>query len=268
MKPLITIAFLWSFGLFATGCLPWAGVGFAMEGPVGTTSRGVLAGGGHLPREGACYRFYRGGDRRYGVSSLTRAIVRASEKVASAHPGSVLLVGDISQEGGGFIGGHRSHRSGRDADFGFYVRDLDGREAHGHPLMRFDRFGLGARGKEAFRFDAARNWAFVEALLTDEEIEVQWIFVSRGLKALLMEWALENGRPVEIVERAASVLWQPGDSAPHHDHFHVRIYCPRDATGGFCVNTGPVWPWIRQNSARSDPFSRDELLDLAFENLS
>ncbi len=268
MRPLAIIAFLWSLGVLLTGCLPWVGVGFVKEGPAGTTSRGVLVGGGHLPREGEHYRVYRGGDRRYGVSSLTRAIVRASERVAADHPGAVLLVGDISQEGGGFIGGHRSHRSGRDADFGFYVTDLEGRDAEGHPLMRFDRFGIGAREKDAYRFDAARNWAFVEALLTDEEIQVQWIFVSRGLKAFLMEWALENGRPLEIVERSASVLSQPGDSAPHDDHFHVRIYCPKDASGGFCVNTGPLWPWIRRDASPGAPFTRDELLELAFENLS
>jgi penicillin-insensitive murein endopeptidase len=249
-----------------TGCFSWFAVLPGVSGALGTTSRGMLLQGDHLPREDAHFRSYRHIDRRFGVAALTGAIARSADRVAAEHPGSELLVGDISGEIGGFISGHRSHRSGRDADLAFYVTDLYGRPAAGAPLIRFDRFGIGVRDGEVYRFDTARNWALVEALLTDPEAEIQWIFVSKGLKALLMTWALDNGRDLGLIERSAAVLRQPGDSAPHYDHFHVRVFCPKREARDFCINTGPVWPWI--NTETDVRFTREELAELALEGLT
>jgi penicillin-insensitive murein endopeptidase len=266
MRLLVTV--LMSFGPFIwSGCLPWFGVAPGIHGAVGTTSQGLLIGGTQLPREGEHYRFYKQGNRRFGVRTLTGAIERASQKVASTYPGSVLLVGDISSDTGGYIGGHRSHRSGRDVDFAFFATDIRGKPASGHPLMRFDRFGIGIRDDEVYRFDTARNWALVEALLQDPEAEIQWIFVSNGLKALLLEWGLENDRDLELLARAASVLKQPGDSAPHYDHFHVRIYCPREIQGAHCVDVRPFWPWIDGAKDEKAHFTQEELVELALESL-
>ena len=39
----------------------------------------------------------------------------------------------------------------------------------------------------AVRFDARRNWAFVRALLSDPESEVQWIFIHRALASALLQ---------------------------------------------------------------------------------
>ena len=106
----------------------------------------------------------------------------------------------------------------------------------------------------------------MKALLTDEEIEVQWIFVSAGLKARLLEWALENESDQQVLEQAASILRQPGDSAPHDDHFHVRIYCPKDKFGTYCVDTKPFWPW--HEPPAPPPMPSDEvLLKAAVEGL-
>jgi penicillin-insensitive murein endopeptidase len=265
MTRVITTALLTTCALTTVGCLPWLGV-LPEQGAVGTTSRGVLSGGGHLPKVGDHFRFYRGGDRRWGVHALTGAIERASARVAEVHPGSVLQVGDISAEPGGFISGHSSHRSGRDVDFAFYMNRHTGEDAALWPLIRFDRFGIGVRGKGIYHFDTPRNWELVEALLRDDEAEMQWIFVSRGLKARLMAWAIENDRDIEIIKRSASVLKQPGDSAPHDDHFHVRIYCPRDREGAYCVDKAPIWPWIDTAPPDSARFTREELLGLALEN--
>ena len=196
------------------------------------------------------------------VPSRPSAEARASATVAAEHSGSVLLVGDMSAKSGGFISGHRSHRSGRDVDLGFFAVETGGRRREAPELIPFDRFGAGFKGNRTYMFDAKRNWRLVEALLSDPEAKVQWIFVSDGLKALLLKWALDNGRDVELVRRAASVLHQPSDSAPHDDHFHVRIYChPRHP---HCQDTGPAWPWI--DPPPQDPlrFTDDEILELAF----
>lgn len=71
---------------------------------------------------------------------------------------------------------------------------------------------------------------------------MQWIFVYEPLAHMLVEHARAIGTDPAIVERAEHVLHQPGDSAPHDDHFHVRIYCSRDDLLEGCANWGPEWP--------------------------
>jgi penicillin-insensitive murein endopeptidase len=250
------------------GCLPWAGLATDGSGSVGTVSRGLLASPRQLPLEGPGYRFYRTGARRYGTPELTGLLERSARRVESAHPGSKVLIGELSAREGGYISGHRSHRSGRDVDLAFFVTGPDGRPVGGTPLAHYDRFGVAVRGKQVCRFDARRNWALVEALLADEETAVQWIFVSRGLKALLLEWGLSHGADLTLIDRAASVLHQPSGGLPHDDHFHVRVYCGAGASAGRCRDVGPRWPWIGSPGGRRSAVRGDrDLLALALDGL-
>jgi penicillin-insensitive murein endopeptidase len=92
--------------------------------------------------------------------------------------------------------------------------------------------------------------------------------VSRGIKALLIEWGIDHARDIRTVERAADVLQQPGDSLPHDDHFHVRIYCPTNGEGAFCVDTGPLWPWVEKKRAETMSVLTDErILEAALEGV-
>jgi penicillin-insensitive murein endopeptidase len=256
-------------GFLGTACLPWAAVRGDAGGSLGTASSGMLAGGEELEERGEHHRFYRAGARRHATAELAGLVRRSAARVAAAHPGSILLVGDISAEHGGFIGGHASHRSGRDVDFAFFLATPAGEPRPGFPLPRLDRLGAGVRDDEPCRFDDARNWELVEALITDPRAEVQWIFVSRGLKARLLSHALRRERDPELIERAASVLHQPGDSAWHDDHFHVRVYCPAAPGGEACLDTGPVWPWVAGRAAAGKPrWDDDGLVDFALEGLA
>lgn len=257
-------------GCPGAGCLPWTAVRGDARGSLGTITGGMLAGGEELEAQGEHHRFYRAGVRRHATPEVAGLVRRAAARVAATHPGSVLLVGDISAEHGGFIGGHRSHRSGRDVDFAFFLSTPAGEPRAGFPLVLLDRLGAGVRDDEPCRFDDARNWELVEALLTDAVAEVQWIFVSRGLKARLLAHALGHRRDPGLIERAAAVLHQPGDSARHDDHFHVRTYCPGGPAGDACLDTGPVWPWVSRRSAAAGSPPRaaaGELLDFALEGL-
>ena len=257
---LATVSFLW-------GCVSWLGMVHGGADGIGTTSVGGLRNGVRMAIEGPHHRLYRRADRAFGTAALVGLVERASAAVACRFEGAVLSVGDMSGEAGGRITGHSSHRSGRDVDFAFFVTDLLGEPLESTPLSRFDRFGLSSRDDEAILFDTARNWALVEALLEDGSAEVQWIFVSRGLKALLIEWGLEHAAHPETVARALEVLRQPGDSAPHDDHFHVRIFCPDGMSGAFCENTGPLWPWTLAKAASLNPYSDDALAAMALEGL-
>ena len=216
------------------------------------------------------HRCYHRRAMRYGTTELVGLVERAASKVAAAHPGAILYVGDLGAENGGAGPGHASHESGRDVDLAFFVADPSGRRLEGHPVTRFDRFGVGTAGDrgDALRFDAGRNWALVEALLGDGEAEVQWIFASDGVKALLLRWAIDHDRDSEIIERAVTVIHQPGDGAPHDDHLHVRIYCPPSAGAG-CVDVGPVWPWVKGGAVEgvASTISDADLAKMVLEGL-
>ena len=60
------------------------------------------------------------------------------------------------------------------------------------------------------------------------------------------------------------MLAQPGDSAPHDDHFHVRVACtPAERVLG-CQDGGPLWPWLDKDWEKGDatPLDDDALLAL------
>jgi penicillin-insensitive murein endopeptidase len=152
--------------------------------------------------------------------------------VARRFPDAVLSVGDLSRREGGELERHHSHKSGRDADLGFYLRSPADK-----PLLpeRFVTFS--ARGQPTDLpgavFDDARNWALVEALIDDREARVSHIFVARHIRARLLRYAELHGVASELRQRAAEVMIQPSQAA-HDDHFHVRIGCPPDQ-GRKCV---------------------------------
>ncbi len=202
-------------------------------------------------------RAWRDRGNRYGIDELVDAVQGAAERVQARHGRSWLGVADLSPRKGGATPWHRSHHSGRDVDLIFY--SVDGRGRVQRPpeleMIRYDARGRAfkddkdeppaqAPGEMAWserRFDTKRNWALVEALLEDPEIRVQWIFVSDGIRARLLEYARKHDAPTWLIAYAEEVMYQPGPRAPHDDHFHVRIYCPREDRIRGCVDTGPVW---------------------------
>jgi penicillin-insensitive murein endopeptidase len=112
------------------------------------------------------------------------------------------------------------------------------------------------RAVPALRFDVRRNWAFVRAMLNDPEVEVQWIFIERGLAAGLLREATSEGEDPALLARAAFVMHQPSDAEPHDDHMHIRLYCaPSDRALG-CVDKGPVRWWKKLWKYMEAPFGR------------
>ena len=50
----------------------------------------------------------------------------------------------------------------------------------------------------------------------------------------------------ELIEHAEAILKQPGDTLPHDDHLHLRIYCsPTDRSLG-CKDGGPLRWWRKR----------------------
>lgn len=161
----------------------------------------------------------------YGHPSLVLMLTRSAREVASTGKGAVMLVGDLSSEGGGPLAGHRSHQSGRDADVGFYVLDKKGRSMLLDHFVTFRGDGT-SKERPDLRFDDYRNWLLVQSWVRDKRAGLSHIFVSRPLRSRLLNFAANKPAFKRYVAEAAVLLKQPEDAAPHDDHFHVRVACP------------------------------------------
>jgi penicillin-insensitive murein DD-endopeptidase len=241
-------------GLLGAGCAAAGTVHDGTSVSWGRHNSGRLLNPARLPIEGDGYRIpptwaVRG--MNHGTDELVSLVVRAARRVEAELPGSTLFVGNLSPARGGPSRWHRSHQSGRDVDLMFFALDEQGRPA-GPPDAMYvfgpDGWTLEtARGRPQPRlqFDAARNWLLVRALLEDPLVEVQYLFISEGLRDLLVEHAIAIGEPPHMVHWARSVLHQPTDSLPHDDHLHVRILCPPSDRVLGCRDVGPL-RWLKK----------------------
>lgn len=230
---------------------------------LGETSFGRLHRGVPLtPRRGVLELARPDDPAHVGTSELVALLGRAADAVATAHPGGMpLRVGDLAAPLGGRHPRHRSHRAGRDVDVSFFQTDAEGRSIPSRSAA-FSRFGVARTDEGVTLFDDARNWTFVRALLADAAVPVQWIFCSRGVKTRLLRYALDHEPDHALVLRAAYVLAQPSDSAPHDDHFHVRVFCADEERALGCRDVGPRWPWLRHDVEEMPALpSDDELLE-------
>ncbi|MBC8069016.1 MAG: penicillin-insensitive murein endopeptidase [Deltaproteobacteria bacterium] len=219
---------------------------------IGNPNEGSLTGGVPLPLTGPGYRFTprKKPERRHGTVELVAALVRAAIHVHETQPGSTLTFGDIGMPQGGEIVGHGSHRAGRDADVMFYLLDAQGRAADGLAVP-LDPAGEGTDYNDLadpsddvpLHLDVPRTWIFVAALLADERVQIQQIFIVEHLRATFIAHAKKLGTDAAIVQRFADVTCQP--RFPHDDHMHVRVFCSAEDIAGGCTDVAPIYPWQR-----------------------
>ena len=233
--------------VFLGGCAALGGVDDGTSLSDGWGHNGRLVNAAELPVRGDGYVIpdtWASRGLNYGTDELVGLIVRAARRVRLEQPRAVLHVADLSPRRGGGSAWHRSHQTGRDADLHFFALDPAGHPAAPPTVMLpFDADGVSQPspdGRMPVRsFDVASNWLLVRALLEDPEVDVQFLFVSTPLRQKLIDHALALGEPVELVARASAVLVQPGDSLPHDDHLHLRIYCPASDRALGCFDRGP-----------------------------
>ena len=220
---------------------------------IGDPNNGRLEGGVPLPLFGPGYRFTprKKVERRHGTVELVAALVRAATHVHEKMPGATLTFGDISMPTGGDIRGHGSHRAGRDADVMFYLQSPDGKPADGIAVP-LDPKGEGTDYNDLENpeddvplvIDVPRTWAFVQALLADDGVQIQQIFIVEHLRTMLIEHAKKIGAPKAIVPRFGDVTCQP--KFPHDDHMHIRVFCTAEDIAKGCEDVAPMFPWQRE----------------------
>jgi penicillin-insensitive murein endopeptidase len=180
----------------------------------------------------------------FGTAELVSALQRAAARVAEAHPGPPLVVGDLSDAAGGRLRPHRSHRSGRDADVSFYLRDARGRPVDSPGFVRLLRGGCGEHGGREYCLDAARSFAFLAALAMDPEAGLQYVFVAPDLRDLLLAAGERDDAPAEVIRRVRLVTEPARGSGSHRSHFHLRVYCSEDDRPD-CVDEPPYHSWYQ-----------------------
>ena len=210
---------------------------------MGRPSGGLLVDGSRLPDHGEGFTTrdtWRTRGNRYGTDEMLDLITGVGRRMARQFTGARLVVADLSTAGGGAARKwHRSHQNGRDVDLVYYMRDADGKPLEADAMRVFDRTGKAVDGS-GITVDVPRTWLLVRELTLATEATVQWVFIYEPIAQKLLEHAAAVGELVDMIARVRLALKQPGDSAPHNDHMHVRVYCsPRDRAYG-CVDVGPT----------------------------
>jgi len=223
---------------------------------IGSPLEGRLENGLPVPPSGPGFRHdpRKNRERRYGTAELVGALLRAAGAVHEALPGSDLTINDLSAKEGGDIPGHASHRNGRDVDVMFYLLDESGKPRPGDSIP-LDFKGRGTdyndledpADDEPVTLDVPRTWKFVEALVLDEEAQVQRVFVVEHIRTMLLEHARRIGAPKRAVGLFTDLTCQPG--FPHDDHMHIRVFCSPDDVKAGCEDMPPIYPWHRRHLA-------------------
>ncbi len=222
---------------------------------VGSPDRGRLRDSALL--EETPYLFVRESRRRaqYGTAELVGLVQRSAAAVGLALEGPKLVVGDLSGRRGGRLSPHRSHRSGRDVDMGFYLLDAEGSMTQPPHFVPIRRDGCGRIRDDRFCFDASRNWALLSAVVQDPVARVQYVLVAPDIARRVIAEAERQGAPSELIERVRTVTQPHAGSHAHRSHFHVRIYCPVDDRPD-CRDEPPFHPWYEGEPAPPGPAVR------------
>ncbi len=197
--------------------------------PYGSYAKGCLAGGVQLAETGPTWQAMRlSRNRNWGHPELVDYVQDLSRKAAQQPGWSGLYVGDMSQpRGGPMLTGHRSHQIGLDADI--WLRPADDLSLSVKQRENISSISL-RRSSGAF---TNNNWTrahheIVKAAASDPR--VARIFIFPGAKVKMCND--EKGDRAWL--RKVRPWWG------HHYHFHVRLSCPRGASG--CVDQAAPGP--------------------------
>jgi penicillin-insensitive murein endopeptidase len=216
--------------------------------PVGRHARGCLAGGTQLPETGPTWQAMRLSRNHNWGHPDTIAFIQRLRGQATRAGWRGLYIGDISQPRGGPVGGHASHQTGLDIDIWYTPAtrlDLSRRERE-----QLSAINVRSADQRSLNGNWTRSHDFIlETAARDPAVER--IFVTAPVKLRLCSAASSGNR--EWL-RKVRPWWG------HHDHFHVRLKCPRGTAG--CVDPDPlpagdgcaeaVW-WVTEALEPPDP---------------
>ena len=203
---------------------------------VGEPNSAKLLNACELPAKGYGVRLLNAGRKtNFGTDEMVFGLMELGAQMGDRWgDDGTFGVGDISDQDGGKLSPHISHQGGRDADVGYYICDDKGRP-QGNRMLTCGKDGTSKEG--TLRFDVARNWEFVCAMMDSPHFggEIRFILIAEWLKKLLVEHgeeraakartAAERDYHAKRAKRAEQVLDVKND---HDNHFHLRIKCTRE----------------------------------------
>jgi len=195
----------------------------------GSYAKGCVAGAVQLPETGPTWQAMRlSRNRNWGHPDVIDFVEDLSRKAARQPGWKGLYVGDMSQpRGGPMLTGHRSHQIGLDVDIW---------------MLPPNRLNLSRNARENISSISMRRakGAYVNSSWTKAHQEiikaaakdprVARIFLFPGAKVQMCNDAKGNKSWLRKVRP-----WYG-----HHEHFHVRLACPKGARG--CVDQAPPPP--------------------------
>ncbi|WP_243403662.1 penicillin-insensitive murein endopeptidase [Shimia abyssi] len=194
--------------------------------PYGSYAKGCAAGSVALPETGPTWQAMRLSRNRNWGHPETIDYIRSLSAKAAQQPGwAGLYIGDISQpRGGPMLTGHRSHQIGLDIDIWMLPpKRLD--------LSRQDRENISSISMRR------SNGAYVNDSWTRAHHEVLKAAASDPRTARIFVFPGAKVQMCNDEKGDRSWLRKIRPWWGHHYHFHVRLSCPRGASG--CVNQDP-----------------------------
>lgn len=262
----VVVAAIWNLAHAESPSTP-ASAAVPVSRSIGSSEDGRLIDGAQLPARARGMKRLTVVGRRgtgYGTGRLVAFVRSVAEQLAGlpGHGGVPLRVGNLSVAGGGPISWSHSHQAGRDVDLALYALDRRGRAAAPDRFLAFNDRGRARHGRRRYRFDTARNWHLVRAVLAHPGVHIAHLYLAEPLRRLLLGHARAVGEPEWLVQRAAQLLREPLHAGRHDDHLHVRLFCSRDEVLTGCVDGGVRWPWVPDHAA-----ARRQRIDTAIAGL-
>jgi hypothetical protein len=190
---------------------------------VGVPWNGYLVNGTQLQMGDGVY--IRRPYRAWGTRTTVEFTKRAIQETLALHPTAhVLLIGDLSQHGGGRISDHNSHQSGRDVDLGLFYR----KAPPGHPNTLLN-------GTE-HNLDLPTMWTLVNKLAAtaNKDGGVWVIFLDYEVQGAIYRYAKSRGVSDAKLRRIFQYphgRWAGAGIVRHYrnhaHHLHVRFKCTK-----------------------------------------
>lgn len=189
-----------------------------------------LINGTEIPADGKSFHQKSSSrNARWGSEHTLYFLNNLSDKIVKTQLSSLLVVGDVSKKGGGYLTPHLSHQNGLDVDLGFLAADGINIEKEIFP----DDFVNRRNNTLTKKFDIQKNWQMIRMA-----VESNWTYMivtHPSVKKAFCQMVKKSGKLQEF----SNILGQIIPDETHFDHFHLRLKCP--ATSPRCV-IGPDLP--------------------------
>ncbi len=205
---------------------------------IGSYAKGCLAGAEQLPFNGPNWQVLHPQRKRNWGHPETVALVKRVSKAAADIGWTGLFIGDISQSRGGPMPyGHRSHQIGLDVDIWLTQPRKLGLTNEELKAIK----PISVRAKNGKKTNA--NWTtehmdILKVVASDEAVDR--VFITAPAKIAMCQNA----------EGDRSWLQKIRPLGGHHQHFHVRLHCPKHSTD--CIPQTPSITKISQSADGCD----------------